>query len=190
MKKSRNRPAKPRKRGAQNTTATQAATQADPEISRRTLFSRFGKYGVGAVALAAGGAIFYGDMKETMAEEDLSQIGNGVPTIVQVHDPTCPTCRALMKEARAAMKGFGEDELQYVVASLANQDGQALAARHGVGKVTLLVFDRRGNRQEILSGPNTRERLERIFAAYARKPSNPPQQQQAPVDPPKGAPTS
>lgn len=191
MKKSRNRPAKPRKRGAQKAAAASVDAQApESDISRRTLLSRFGKYGVGAAALLAGGAYFYGDMKETMAEEDLSRIGNGVPTIVQVHDPTCPTCRALQREARAAMEGFSDGELQYVVANLAKRDGQALAAQHGVGKITLLVFDRRGNRQEILSGPNTRERLERIFSAYAAKPSREPAPQPKPEAKPEGAPTS
>lgn len=103
-----------------------------------------------------------------MAEEDLSRIGRGVPTVVQVHDPSCPTCRALQKEARAAMVGFGDGELQYLVANLSTREGQSFAGQHGVGKITLLIFDRRGQRQKILSGPNTREQLQRIFAAHAR----------------------
>lgn len=174
MKKSRKPQAKTRKvTAAQSNTPMAGATTDSGGISRRGLFSRFGKYGVAVIALGAGGAYFFSDVKETMAEEDLSRIGGGIPTVVQVHDPSCPTCRALQKEARAAMESFGDAELQYLVANLSTREGKSFAGQHGVGKITLIIFDRRGQRQEILSGPNTREQLQRIFATHARRPATP-----------------
>ena len=50
----------------------------------------------GAIALAVIGAVvaslmFYSD--RLAIEHDLSVIGNGKATVVQIHDPNCPSCR-------------------------------------------------------------------------------------------------
>ena len=36
-------------------------------------------------------------VEATIREGDLSQIGNGTPTVVQIHDPQCPRCVALVR---------------------------------------------------------------------------------------------
>jgi len=71
---------------------------------------------------------------------DLSVIGNGKPTVVQVHDPSCPSCRALKSNTQSALKRLDSD-LQYRIASLKTPEGRTLAHRHQVGKITLLIFD-------------------------------------------------
>ncbi len=39
---------------------------------------------------------------------DLSVIGKGVPTIVQIHDPNCPLCNQLRRNADAAAEKLGD----------------------------------------------------------------------------------
>lgn len=190
MKKTRKR--QPAKRKAR-ATAPSPRPPENADVGRRGFLRRAAFMTAGAAVVGGVGFYVIDDYRATAAETDLARIGAGVPTVVQVHDPNCPTCRALQKEARAAMDGFGEGEIQYLVANLATETGRRFAARHGVGKVTLLVFDRNGRRRQVLSGPNTRERLRRVFAAHAkRKPKTPEPPKQAPATPPAagGAPTS
>lgn len=99
-------------------------------------------------------------------EHDLSRIGNGTPTIVQIHDPQCPRCLALQREARSALSDFETGELQYVIANIRTAQGKALASRYGVGHVTLLLFDGKGDMRNVLAGENTRDRLRAEFLAH------------------------
>ena len=66
------------------------------------------------MAILAGGGGWYlvSEVRATIAEQDLSRIGNGIPAVVQIHDPQCPRCLALQRETRKAMSGFADDELQ------------------------------------------------------------------------------
>lgn len=180
MKKSRKGVAKKRKAKSANPQAAQA--ESPP---RRAALRSFAKFGLIAAVVAGGGVAFVADVRETLAEEDLSRIGGGVPTVVQVHDPSCPTCRALQKEARAALADFEDGEIQYLVANLSQDDGRAFANQHGVEKITLVIFDRNGRRRQILRGPSTRERLKTIFAGYANRPASTEK-----PEPPAAAPSS
>ena len=147
-----------------------AASQAEAPVTRRGALARFGKWGALGVVLEAGGVWYAVDTSDSVAYSDLSEIGKGVPAIVQIHDPGCPTCRALQKETRAALEGFGPSELKYVVANIKSTEGARFAALQGVPHVTLLVFDGQGRRQMVLTGPNNRDRLKLIFSRYAAKP--------------------
>ena len=109
------------------------------------------------------------DVTATMAEHDLSRIGNGIPAVVQIHDQRCTACVALQREARDAMQQFEDEELQYLVADLKTPAGKNLAAAHGVSNVTLLLFDGDGQRRKILSGPSTSELLGHYFKAHATR---------------------
>lgn len=143
-----------------------AAPSASKSFSRRDLL-RFGRNWSVAIA-AAGGAGWYGvrSVQAAIAEHDLSRIGNGLPTVVQIHDPNCMTCVALQREARTAACEIGEDKLQFLVANLQTSEGRRLAIAHGVGHVTLLVFDGSGEQIDVLVGPNTSEVLEPRFRGY------------------------
>ncbi len=164
MKRSKNssRPTRRKKN------ATVPSRSSAPVPSRRQVLSGWAKTGLG-IAVVGGGAglLLTRTVQADIREHDLGRIGQGVPMVVQVHDPMCPTCLSLQKQVRKAMKAFGEDELQYAIASLDKPDGRDLAIRNGVGKITLLLFDARGERQAILHGPNTAERLEPIFRRHA-----------------------
>jgi hypothetical protein len=124
----------------------------------------------GAAGLLGGGGWYFASTVAAEAKEgDLSTLGNGVPAIVQIHDPNCPTCNALRREAREAACSFGENELQFKVANLRTKEGRALAGRHGVGKITLLMFDGDGSMRLVLPGLSQAENLKPVFRRHVAK---------------------
>ena len=154
---------------AQGAAAPQSGQTAAAGRSRRDILRRIG--GGAAVVAALGGAGWYlvEEVQATIREGDLSRIGNGIPTVVQIHDPQCSRCAALQREARRAMSGFGDDELQFVVANIRTSEGSALARANGVGHVTLLLFDGNGKRNGTLVGNNSSDYLEEIFRRHIGK---------------------
>lgn len=141
----------------------------------RNMFSRRDAMRTAALAVvgtaAAGGLGWYlvEEVQATIREDDFTQIGNGIPTIVQIHDPQCNHCAALQRETREALSAFDDDELQYVVANTRTAKGSNLARAHGVSHVTLLLFDGEGNRQGTLVGRNSSEYLEEVFRRHIGK---------------------
>jgi hypothetical protein len=134
--------------------------------TRRSFMSMAGTFGIAAVVI--GGIGFWGvrTVQASVAERDLTQIGQGMPAIVQVHDPQCAVCNALQREARAALKGFDADQLDYRVADIKTNDGVAFAARYGASHSTLLLFDKAGELSARLVGPSDRDTLARAFASH------------------------
>lgn len=125
----------------------------------------------GLIALAVvGSAGWYlaEEVRATNREHDLSRLGNGVAAVVQVHDPRCPTCRALQRETRVAINAFEPDEIQYLVANIRTSEGRTFARAHRVGHVTLLLFDGNGERRNTLVGLNTAKKLERVFRRHVK----------------------
>ena len=128
-------------------------------LSRRDLLQNIG-FGVVGIGIVGGGGWYLArSVHAGIVEADLSRLGNGIPTVVQIHDPDCPQCRALQREAREALRDFDDSEIQYLVANIRQPDGRALAAAHGVGHVTLLLFDGSGRRRGTLVGQNSSEIL-------------------------------
>ncbi len=140
------------------------APQATP--SRRSLLSKVGSGALVVAVLGGGGWYLVEDVKATVREEDLSRIGNGTPSVVQIHDPQCPSCVALQREARSAMDDFDDSELQFLVANITTSKGQQLAREHNVGHVTLLLFDSQGNMKNALVGVNESDLLSRMFRRH------------------------
>lgn len=159
MKKSskKPRPAKARNKDAK---------PKQPVQTRRSFMSMAGTIGAGVVVV--GGIGFWGvrTVQASVAERDLTQVGQGIPTIVQVHDPQCPVCNALQREVRAALKDIDPGALDYRVADIKTEDGMAFAARYGASHSTLLFFNRTGNLDGRLVGPSDRERLADAFASH------------------------
>lgn len=143
--------------------------ESSKPVARRNFLTLARNGLLAAIVIGGGGWYFVSDVTANAREHDLSKIGNGIPSIVQVHDTTCPTCRGLMSEVRTAMVEFGDDELQYLVADLNTIDGRALAAQHRVGKVTLLMFDGQGRKLNTLSGPNSNEHLVEAFRLHIKR---------------------
>ncbi|MEO1283620.1 MAG: hypothetical protein AAFV92_01940, partial [Pseudomonadota bacterium] len=120
MKKKRSKPQKKAKPAART---PQSNTPEKPD--RRAFLSRTGQIVIG-VAVVGGGSVFaVSAVRATAREQDISRIGQGVPTVVQIHDPGCSLCAALQKETRKALKGFEPAELDYVVANIQTDEGGA-----------------------------------------------------------------
>ncbi len=152
----------------------QAAKVENQTERRGTLPSRrivLGWAGVGALGVAVmggGGAWAVNSFNRSQQERDLSQIGKGKPSIVQIHDPQCPICNALQRETRKALTAMNAEPPVYLIADITQAEGAIFAQRHSVPHVTLLLFDAEGNRVQTVSGSRTRDELKPIFERHAR----------------------
>ncbi|MGH1485443.1 MAG: thioredoxin fold domain-containing protein [Cellvibrionaceae bacterium] len=90
-------------------------------------------------------------MDKLALEQDLSVIGNGTATVVQIHDPGCQLCQQLKRNVDR-VKGDFEDTVQFKIANIKNQKGSEFASKHRVNHVTLLFFDKRGRRINVING--------------------------------------
>lgn len=145
-----------------------AAAAAAMDESRRGFLSRMKWYALGAGVIGAGGYFSIDSYAAFAAERDLTKIGKGAPKIVQIHDPQCPLCNALMKEARAALENCADDAPCFLVADIRTPKGRDFANVHGVGNVTVMLLDGRGGVVEVLQGQRGRSELAQRFKALAR----------------------
>ena len=132
-------------------------------ISRREALGMFKVYGTAAAIVGLGGWYFAGKVMAGIDEADLSRLGNGIPAIVQVHDPECPDCRSLQRQTRLALEEFDDGSFEYLVANLKSPEGQAFANRHQAGRVTLILFDGKGRARNVIQGRRTKDALVEVF---------------------------
>ena len=169
MKRQKRRNKRPNKRNQ----SQPPAVEVTEESTTRRAFLRKARNGAIATLVVGSGSWFLvNKVRAMMREQDLSRIGNGIPTVVQIHDPQCPKCVALQREARDAMCSFDDSELQYLVANIRSPEGRQLARTHGVGHVTLLLFDGAGQRKSVLSGQNESAYLSKVFRRHAGRAGN------------------
>lgn len=152
---------KSRKSKSKKTTEVKASVTS----SRRDMLKLIRNGAIGTVAIAGIGYFGFGSYQAYAAEHDLGRVGQGKPVVVQIHDPQCPVCAALQKEARKAVKSLDKD-MVFLVADITTDAGRQFAVRYGVGHVTLLLFDGDGERKETLQGPRQSEELTPIFKAH------------------------
>jgi len=144
-------------------TGTKSAKQQNAKpLSRRGALKRVGLYTGGAVVLAACGAAFARDFQVKLAEGDLTKIGRGKPTIVQIHDPSCQLCRALQRETRAALADCDES-YDYLVANVKTQQGAEFQRRMGQPHVTLALLNGDGTPLHFVNGVTPAETLKATF---------------------------
>ncbi|MET1411854.1 hypothetical protein ABVF61_06285 [Roseibium sp. HPY-6] len=149
MKKQRKSPKARDKRSRQS---AGAPSKGQTDQGRRN-FLRLGRnIAIGAILVGGTGYVFASNHVNMRHEHDLTRVGNGRPTIVQIHDPQCSLCRSLQADARKALDMFEEEQLNYVVANIRTAKGKTFANRYGVPHVTLLLFDGKGDLQEVLQG--------------------------------------
>jgi hypothetical protein len=157
---------KQRKRQPQKKTNPSAALPAQ-KMDRRALL-RNGLLIMGGIGI--GGVFATNMVMAGMAETDLSRVGQGTPTIVQVHDPNCSSCQELQRETRAALKAFDDTDLQYLVANIKSEDGSAFANSYGAPHITLLLFDAEGQLRSTLNGVRPRAELQTAFGRLVALP--------------------
>jgi len=146
---------------------THQQASATPEApTRRDFFVKIRNDVIAAAVVGVAGWYLVDEVRATIQGGDLTRIGNGIPTIVQIHDPQCPKCVALQQETRDALSNFEDGKLQYLVANIRTVEGKMLATSHGVGHVTLLLFDRQGRKLNTLVGSNTSRYLTEMFRGH------------------------
>lgn len=151
----------PRKKPNRRKSADQKTTKR--KLSRREVLT--------AGALFAGGAVLLGGAATTTAlafvrsldEADLAVVGNGVPVIVQIHDPQCALCARLQKQTRNALKGLSDDDVLFRIANITSQDGAAFQMQQNLPHVTLALFDGSGQRVHVVRGVHPADDLKHIF---------------------------
>lgn len=148
--------------------AVSAPEAPAPKKSRRDLLAWAGVGALGIGVLGGGGAWAVTSFSRSVQERDLERIGQGTPAIVQIHDPQCPICNALQREARKALSQMEGEQPVYLVADLTQTAGAIFAQVQSVQHVTLLLFDAQGNRVETLTGSRTRDELMPQFERLMR----------------------
>ncbi len=85
-----------------------------------------------AILLAGSAAAAFGIAQHMRADAQ----GDGTPTVVQIHDPSCPVCRELRSNVLRAAEDFSEDTLQIRFADLHTDEGQSFALRHSFSRLS------------------------------------------------------
>lgn len=98
---------------------------------------------------------------------DLSVVGQGVPTVVQVHDPACPVCVDLRANVESVIGDFSREQLLLRYADLQTRDGADFGRRHDAGRVTLLFFSGDGELVARHTGLLTPADLRRVFTRHS-----------------------
>ena len=146
--------AKPQKRVAKG------SAEKSSGKSRRN-FMKLGVLLVGGGAAAA--SLHAYDRKKTR-NHDLSVIGNGTPTIVQMHDPSCSTCRRLKGAVDETMKTV--DSVNARIADLSTKKGREFQSKYNYPKTTLLFFDGKGKHRHTLSGVQNPEDIKAAIRTH------------------------
>jgi len=158
MRKSKRKPTQKNRK-----TKAQKAAPVANEPNRRDMMKLVRNGAIGAVVLGGAGWFGLSAVRATAAEMDLTRIGQGKPTVVQVHDPQCTLCTQLQREVRAALDDLGDSDLVYLVANIRGAEGQQFAAQHRVPHVTLVLFDGAGQKLQVLNGVRSAEELKPIL---------------------------
>jgi len=119
-------------------------------------------FAIGVVVVI--GLIFYKQQYDI--SHDLSVIGNGTPTVVQIHDANCRLCQQLRRNV-GSVDGQFEARVQFRIADLGTISGRRLAQKHRVEHVTLLLFNGSGERVGVIRGVRSGEELLPAFKRLA-----------------------
>jgi hypothetical protein len=131
---------------------------ASPNRRRRAL--RRLAYGATAlVALCGLTAALATYKRHHDAMHDLSAVGNGIPAVVQIHDPDCGLCQQLRSNLIKAADDVPAKTLQVLIADVSTAAGANFAFRHDSPHVTLLFFDSEGRLVERLQGVKDPEEI-------------------------------
>lgn len=138
--------------------------------ARRVALGKIAAYAGGAALLIGGGGVLAMDYRKSLIEHDLTVVGQGVPVIVQIHDPQCSMCTALQKQTRRALKSFSGDDVLYRIANIRTDEGAAFQARAALPHVTLVLFDGNGERVHVIQGITPASELKQAFQTYLDMP--------------------
>lgn len=105
---------------------------------------------------------------QSKIEHDLASIGNGrIASVVQIYDSNCRLCSQLKRNVLAVHADF-KDKVQFKIANIGTTKGRRFANRYNVPHVTLLFFDKKGNRTNTMQGVSSSENIEQALTALSR----------------------
>lgn len=99
---------------------------------------------------------------------DLSVIGNGTPTVVQIHDPNCQLCRQLQSNLSSVQSDF-VPEIQFKIANIASVKGREFARQQNVQHVTLLFFNKSGKREYVQQGVTAPDEIRTLLERLVKR---------------------
>ncbi len=140
---------KKKSRKSRSATAPQAPTQVD----RRAALRLMRGLAIGVPVVGVAGYFGTAYVEASICEFDLTKIGDGLPSIVQVHDPQCALCLDLQRQTRRALRPHDDDGYHFLVANVATLDGRLFAQNHGVSNVTLVLLNGDGQHVGTVRGP-------------------------------------
>ncbi len=135
---------------------------------RKNLKNMFGAVIGVAIFIGLGSVGVNAYKKSWETSHDLTVIGNGTPTIVQIHDPKCPKCKKLMSNAKSALSKF-DDKFVFRIADITTSAGRKLQRTHNANTVSLLMFDRKGKMRRTSSGVKSADELELAFEDFLQR---------------------
>jgi len=143
-------------------------SKAKAKVSTSFNYSKiFKRFFVTLSLLAVIAIPFVAYTQKSEIEHDLSVLGNGTPTVVQIHDPSCQLCQRLKNNLGKVMAEF-EDKIQFKTANIAKQKGKRFASKYNVPHVTLLFFDKKGKRVNTMQGVSTSEDIKTNLQSLAK----------------------
>jgi len=110
----------------------------------------------------------YAYMQNSKIEHDLSVVGNGTATVVQIHDPGCRLCNRL-KSNLAKVKGNFKEKIQFKTANILKQSGKDFAKKYNVPHVTLLFFDKTGERVDTMQGVSSADDIKSSLERLSKR---------------------
>jgi len=148
------------KKKAKSLKAQQAAKSANTS-------SKFKYLSVAALLVLAAAFGIHAYERNQNELHDLSAIGKGKPTVVQIHDPTCETCARLK---RIVDKAFVDDDSPlFRLADITTDEGKTFQNRYNVTHSTLLYFDKRGKHVHTTQGLQTIAEVREISGEVFRR---------------------
>lgn len=118
--------------------------------------------GVGITGLGVTSLHAYDKNQRTL--HDLTVIGSGDPVIVQIHNPSCPTCRRLKSAVSTAIKS--RPGIQFRLADITTPEGKSLQDKYDVPHVTLLFFNGEGKHLHTTRGLLTADQVRNNIDGY------------------------
>lgn len=146
--------------------ATKRKKQANEQPARRRALGHIAAWAAGGLVVLGGGAAIALDVQRKLEERDLSVIGQGVPVVMQLHDPTCPLCASLQRQARRATKNFGANDVLFRVADITTDAGAQRQRLENLPHVTLVLYDGTGKRVHVIQGVTPASELTSLFERH------------------------
>lgn len=163
MKKQRKKPTTKR--------IAQAPQTADAPMTRRNTLRLLRNAAIALPVVGVAGYFTTQAVQASICELDLTKIGDGVPAVVQVHDPQCHLCVTLQRQTRRVLRLYADDSHHFLVANITSTQGEFFARRHGVGNVSLVLLDGAGQQVGVVRGPISNEALRQAIEGHLGVPN-------------------